>query len=176
MHQSTPSLGTDLITAMQTHTTGMSSPEAASVGPSSVFSVLKTSSITAGTYVSFSFPSEILFMTGKLIKVLPGIAVIRWCSTEWCYQSAEIRAMNKMWTIWSDINKAFTKALVKMQLMERDAKTVGITSTHQLQGRRCSFMSHWEQCSAQYALLPDDETLSSPNPWVIRIGWSMNDP
>ena len=65
-----------------------------------------------------------------------------------------------------------------MQLMERDAKTVprGVMSARQLQGRRCSFMSHWEQCSAQYALLPDDETLSSPNPWVIRIGWSMTDP
>ena len=50
MHQSTPSLGTDFATAMQTHTTGMSSPEATSVGPSSVLSVLKTSAITAGTY------------------------------------------------------------------------------------------------------------------------------
>ena len=65
-----------------------------------------------------------------------------------------------------------------MQLMERDAKTVprGVTSARRLQGRRCSFMSHWEQCSARDALLPDDETLSSPNPWVIRIGWSKTDP
>ena len=55
--------------------------------------------------------------------------------------------------------------------MDVTQKTVprGVTSVRHLQGQRCSFMSPWEQCSAQYALLvPIPELSGSAEAWTIE--------